>query len=564
MNVNETDQKQQQVSRVEGATVRLMCMVGSIFSSPKNSDNPEEENFDNKADFPKDEAQWNCGSADPVHHEPKGEKENSSEAAAAEANANTSGTTISKTDAEADDAHAVQQVTSESETDDVSGSASEKDRDQEREPRIRKGDKRLLCPFSIKFSQTRCRPNFQDGREVDEACAQVTSVPFAEAWTTPEGGDETVEGEKNLPSHMEDKYDEFLAHPFPTIEVIRWRAKVRDPETGEFFTDPKTGKDKMGEEQWFTLDNRRLYALQKAAVKMWPKRCCVVVRVLRGDFGHALKKFKTLTNGRTVEVGHRFWKGEAVDKNDNMVWSWEAAVECKDTPQAEEAPVKEAILRDDSRENECGLLRAGGCAHLLELPKYKGEHRAALTKDVKDEMKSSFKLPASTKSGNNKRYEYWLASKEGTAPPKRTSNNASWNSNTKKEAAEDSSAPTTPATPAAPTPVLSMADKVAALARQRPRGQFGVPASPNTGKVLDLLSVMNKKKTPAVDPADAETTASSCVESSPDLSKNTLPPPPPRVPEEKRQEKRRQRARNQNNHGRNGNGYAAQTWVPVA
>jgi len=403
-------------------------------------------------------------------------------------------------------------TSSESDTDAFSGSASEKEQD-EHQPRIRRGDKRLLCPFSIRFSQTRCRPNFQDGREVDDASSLVSSVPFEEAWTTPEAGEETAE---NLPNHVEDKYDEFLAHPFPTIEVIRWRAKVRDAEGKEIF-DPETGKDKMGEEQWFTLDNRRLYALQKAAVRMWPKRCCVVVRVLRGDFGHALKKFKTLTNGRTVEVGNRFWGDDA---STNPTWSWEAAVECLpnvDSAQEHEAArLSKTIELDEARPNENALVRAGGCAHLLESPKYKGVEGTPLPQA--NQSPNNFKLPAATKKDSNKRFEYWLASKEGTPAP------------AKKK---------TPSV-VPPPPAPSMANKIGAMARQKKQEQQG-PGSPD--KVQSLLQLIKKK---TVDPADAETTASSGGET-PKVGRKSLPVPI--VLEEKRHEKRRQRART----GRGGN-----------
>jgi len=507
MNNTETEKTQQ----VKGATLRLMCMVGSIFSSPKSNNDD-----DDKDSSPKNEAEWNRDSAEPVHHQPTEE----SVPAALVVDTKKADTEDAGVSSESESDETISTTTgavtsSESETEALSGSASEKE--QEHQPRIRRGDKRLLCPFSIKFSQTRCRPNFQDGREVEDASALVTSVPFAEAWTTPaQAGDETAE---NLPNYLEDKYDEFLAHPFPTIEVIRWRAKVRDAE-GKEIRDPETGRDKMGEEQWFTLDNRRLYALQKAAVRMWPKRCCVVVRVLRGDFGHALKKFKTLTNGQTVEVGNRFWGNEA---STNPIWSWEVAVKSlpnADSAQQEAARLSEAIKRDEARENECALVRAGGCAHLLELPKYKGVEGTPVPQN---QSSNNFKLPAATKKPageSSKRFEYWLASKEGMAPPAKKKTPPS--SEKKKEFS-------------VPSPAPSMADRIAALARQKQQQQ-----GPGSGKVLDLLQVMNKNKTPTVDVADAETTASSGGET-PDACRKSLPAP--RIPEEKRQEKRRQRAR---------------------
>jgi hypothetical protein len=114
-------------------------------------------------------------------------------------------------------------------------------------------------------------------------------------------------------------YDCVLLPPFPIIRVISWLPKVRHPD-GEAATD-RYGDQIYGERAWFALDNRRLHVLQSLATQMWPKQCCVVVRCLEevpGTTVRELRKFRTTTEGRSVEVGAR--------AGSNETWRWQDAL----------------------------------------------------------------------------------------------------------------------------------------------------------------------------------------------------------------------------------------------
>merc|ERR1719183_2792469 len=98
------------------------------------------------------------------------------------------------------------------------------------------------------------------------------------------------------------------------IEVIRWKCKLRDSNTGRPKVDPVTGEDLYdSQEHWFTLDNRRLYCLQEAALRIWPERCVAEVAVIiSGPHAHMreLRKFRTLDCGRSAKIGSRVPTGD--------------------------------------------------------------------------------------------------------------------------------------------------------------------------------------------------------------------------------------------------------------
>merc|ERR1719491_2398061 len=82
-------------------------------------------------------------------------------------------------------------------------------------------------------------------------------------------------------------YDLVLHAPFPQIEIIRWG--VNACEQGG---------------HWFTLDNRRLYCLQRAALKHWPQRVAAKVEILYADPGAVRRKYDSTTLGASVTVAH--------------------------------------------------------------------------------------------------------------------------------------------------------------------------------------------------------------------------------------------------------------------
>merc|ERR1712008_182814 len=109
-------------------------------------------------------------------------------------------------------------------------------------------------------------------------------------------------------------FDTVLVPPFPAIRVIPFRPKLRNKD-GEAERDSK-GSVKWGAWGWFTLDNRRLCALQFAAATRWPRRCAVAVRCLNGGGPRfQLRKFRTTTEGRAIEIRDR--------TGERQEWSWQ-------------------------------------------------------------------------------------------------------------------------------------------------------------------------------------------------------------------------------------------------
>mmetsp|Transcript_58709 Transcript_58709/g.126992 ORF Transcript_58709/g.126992 Transcript_58709/m.126992 type:complete len:344 (+) Transcript_58709:55-1086(+) len=160
------------------------------------------------------------------------------------------------------------------------------------------GKWRLLNPLTIRFSQPRIAPHFRDGHLLDETTDEVYDCPMAEdAVSRP-----SLDAAEGVPP-----YDAILVAPFPAIRVISWMPKIRRPD-GEAERDAN-GDQKLGKRAWFALDNRRLHILQCAAARRWPKRCGVVVRCIEevpgGSTVRELRKFRTTTEGKSVEVGVR-------------------------------------------------------------------------------------------------------------------------------------------------------------------------------------------------------------------------------------------------------------------
>lgn len=175
------------------------------------------------------------------------------------------------------------------------------------------GRLRLLSPLEIHFSQSHIRPSFQDGSSVDSTVAelqtlrcreQLSSLPLESSSAWAELGAPEGEGRWWL-----------LRPQFPEIEVIQWRIKLRN-EAGAIQMDEK-GAELYGDREWYSLDNRRLYCLQKAAAALYPEqvRCAVLVIQQQEGTCREFRKFRTPDRGRSVAVGHR-------DSTTLPRWSW--------------------------------------------------------------------------------------------------------------------------------------------------------------------------------------------------------------------------------------------------
>mmetsp|Transcript_52558 Transcript_52558/g.97309 ORF Transcript_52558/g.97309 Transcript_52558/m.97309 type:complete len:404 (-) Transcript_52558:203-1414(-) len=169
------------------------------------------------------------------------------------------------------------------------------------------GSWRLLNPLCIRFSQPRIAPHFRDGHLLTETMDEVEVKPLQE------GG--MPEDSREAPP-----YDCIIIPPFPSIRVISFLPKIRRAD-GEAERN-NNGDQILGQRAWFALDNRRLYVLQSAAATAWPRRCCIAVKCLEevpGSTARELRKFRTTTEGRTVEIGARL--------GDGMVhWDWRDGV----------------------------------------------------------------------------------------------------------------------------------------------------------------------------------------------------------------------------------------------
>jgi len=132
-----------------------------------------------------------------------------------------------------------------------------------------------------------------DGRSLEEAMADIHEQPGT--------GD----------------YDVILQFPFPAIEIIRYGAG--DTEQKHKNDDGK---------HWFTLDNRRLYCLQRVAAAFWPRRVAAAVEILYASPGSVRRKYDTTTYGHSVALKHAT-KDVSVGR-----WDWKLSVQPSTPPSA--------------------------------------------------------------------------------------------------------------------------------------------------------------------------------------------------------------------------------------
>lgn len=143
-------------------------------------------------------------------------------------------------------------------------------------------EEKLICPLAVHFTQDHIRPTFRDGHDIEATIKEMK--------TRPGEGD----------------YDVIIEAPFPNIEILRWYQRDTDSK------EPNT-------KHWFTVDNRRLYCLQRIAASLWPARVAAVVEVLYAARGSIFRKNSSLTMGCSVAIQHRY-------TGFNDKWSWREAV----------------------------------------------------------------------------------------------------------------------------------------------------------------------------------------------------------------------------------------------
>eukprot|EP00933_Yihiella_yeosuensis_P049019 TRINITY_DN4557_c0_g1_i1.p1 TRINITY_DN4557_c0_g1~~TRINITY_DN4557_c0_g1_i1.p1 ORF type:complete len:325 (-),score=67.13 TRINITY_DN4557_c0_g1_i1:181-1155(-) len=197
--------------------------------------------------------------------------------------------------------------------------------------------KMLISPLKINFSQTHIRPDFQDGGVVDELAEQLGSKSM------PPLVAKGLDGFEDFGAPASDTEWLLLKHPFPEIEVILWRIKLRE-EDGNLKVDAE-GNELYGEPEWYTLDNRRLYCLQRAAAALYPKEVRCIVNVLQQEDGNCreFRKFRTPCQGRSIRIGHR-------DSQDLPRWCWREKVGLPE----EILPEGTAVARQPNRRRGSG------------------------------------------------------------------------------------------------------------------------------------------------------------------------------------------------------------------
>lgn len=188
-------------------------------------------------------------------------------------------------------------------------------------------EEKLINPLALRFTQEHIRTTFRDGRPVEPTIDEIQVLPGV--------------GE----------YDVILRAPFPHIEIIRWSP----PNHGRHAIDTSADDDATNagtgsagrEYHWFTLDNRRLYCLQKVAVALLPKRAAAVVEILYADPGAVRRKYDSETQGWSVSISHSTRCAPICR------WSWQEQVlpgRLVTVADIHKAHVAwQAIARDDAR-----------------------------------------------------------------------------------------------------------------------------------------------------------------------------------------------------------------------
>jgi hypothetical protein len=184
-------------------------------------------------------------------------------------------------------------------------------------------EEKLICPLTVRYSQDHIRPEFQDRKGSDL--------------------DTSIKAIKTKPGHGD--YDLVLVPPFPAIEIIRGHFRNGDAD------------------HWLSLDNRRLYCLQQAAVAHWPLRVAVVVEALRAPTEGMRKKVNSSVEGLSVGIGHS-------PKALTSCWDWQEKVKdlsIKSTEATTEDAVRRLIALEDAKASIQDLSEAEAPPSMLDL-----------------------------------------------------------------------------------------------------------------------------------------------------------------------------------------------------
>lgn len=175
----------------------------------------------------------------------------------------------------------------------------------------------------MRFTQDRIKETFRDGRPIELALSQITTLPGI--------------GE----------YDLILHAPFPDIEVVYWRSKNRVSRRGTNNRGRQWAEPEF--DGWFSFDNRRLCCLQRAAAALWPRRCAAVVQALYADSGDMRRKYDSTSLGTAVSVGR-------CREAPLSYWDWREEVDPEGSPA--ELSAERVIAADDAKDSVDDLYSA--------------------------------------------------------------------------------------------------------------------------------------------------------------------------------------------------------------
>mmetsp|Transcript_105198 Transcript_105198/g.166056 ORF Transcript_105198/g.166056 Transcript_105198/m.166056 type:complete len:375 (-) Transcript_105198:171-1295(-) len=134
----------------------------------------------------------------------------------------------------------------------------------------------LACPLIVRFTQDKIHPFFYRRGQIKEVVPKIQAVYHS--------GDEEPLGVNQAEIARGGVVE--LKPPFGPIHCLR-----------------------KGKDLW-SLDNRRLYALQYKAMDLWPQQCCVRLlasdRLARKKFKSQYRKFNTQTAGQIVHITAKF------------------------------------------------------------------------------------------------------------------------------------------------------------------------------------------------------------------------------------------------------------------
>mmetsp|Transcript_84191 Transcript_84191/g.234795 ORF Transcript_84191/g.234795 Transcript_84191/m.234795 type:complete len:389 (+) Transcript_84191:84-1250(+) len=166
---------------------------------------------------------------------------------------------------------------------DEAGECGEQDEGEDGHPADKSNDENVeweeavVCPLTVRFTQEKIHPFFYRRGPI------VNVVPLIRVVMPPSSDD----------AENDDEACELIP-PFDAIRCLR-----------------------KGDELW-SLDNRRLYALQLAAMEVWPSRCHVRVlytnRLPRRQLKTHWRKMQTTKEGRSICVCARYQQFDT--------WSW--------------------------------------------------------------------------------------------------------------------------------------------------------------------------------------------------------------------------------------------------